>query len=276
MWQSKSYLETFFIGQQEVIENIHYLIDDMEIGNNYNFLFRAPSGYGKTYLSHRILHFIHFKTNTRSYISFTGDKFKYYPERRFQLIDEVHLLKDPERIYPLMDLGTHSFFLMSNEYSDLLDPLVNRCFTFNFGPYERKDLAIIAKKYLAQNNMILDEKLVMTVVNNSRLMPREVINLCKRLIVIFRQYGKPESVEEMEGALFNFTGMKKGGFTNYDLAYIEFLKENGRASLNTLANVLQIPRQTILNEVEPFLLRKKLIRIGSRGRTLNVEHEQEA
>lgn len=275
MWKSKSYFEMFFIGQQEIIDNIHYLVDDMEAGNNYNFLFRAPSGYGKTYLAHRIIFFLHFKTDVRNYISFTGDKYKYYPEKRFQLIDEVHLLKDPERIYPLMDLEEHSFLLMSNEYSELLDPLVNRCFIFNFNPYTRNDLGIIAKKYLTQHNVILDYELLMAIINNSRLMPREVINLCKRLLVIFRQYGKPETVSEMETALFEFTGMKKGGFTNYDLTYLEFLKENTTASLNTLSNVLQIPKQTLLTEVEPFLIRKKLIKIGSRGRSLTTQQEVE-
>jgi Holliday junction DNA helicase RuvB len=269
MWQAKSYLEVYFKGQQEIIDGIHYLIDDIEAGENYNFLFRAPSGYGKTYLSHRILYFLHFKTNTRSYISFTGDKYRYFSEKRIQVIDEVHLLKDPERIYPIMDTGEHTFMLMSNEYSDLLDPLVNRCFVFNFGPYEPRDLENIAQDFLRTQDIVLQPELLKVLVENSRLMPREVINLCKRLKVIFKQYGQPQTPEEMEGALFNYTGVKKGGFNNYDLAYLDFLKENETASLNTLANVLQIPRQTILNEVEPFLIRKKLVKIGSRGRTLN-------
>jgi len=269
MWSSKSYLETYLIGQQELIENIHYLIDDIEAGNNYNFLFRAPSGYGKTYLSQRIIHFIHFKTLTRSFISFTGDKYKYYPEKRFQLIDEVHLLKDTERIYPSMDTGGHTFMFMSNEYSDLLEPLVNRCFVFNFAPYEENDLAKIAGKELIKNNFNLVHEMLITIVENSRLMPREVINLCKRLAVIFRQRGVPESPEELEEVLFNYTGIRRGGFTAYDLTYLEVLEENKTASLNTLAGILQVPKQTVLNEIEPFLLRKKLIKIGGRGRTLS-------
>jgi len=269
MWSSKSYLETYFIGQQEVVNNIHYLIDDVEAGNNYNFMFRAPSGYGKTYLAHRITHFIHFKTLTKSFISFTGDKWRYFSEKRFQLIDEVHLLKDPERIYPLMDSGNHTFMLMSNEYEDLLEPLVNRCFVFNFGQYRRTDLAEIAKKFLQKHNVILPHEMLLCLVDNSRLMPREVINLCKRLVIIFRQEGKPNSVEEFENILFRFCGIRQGGFTANDEAYLNFLKENERAGLTTLVNVLQIPRQTILNEVEPFLMRKNLIRITTRGRILN-------
>lgn len=268
MWKSKSYLETYFIGQQEVVDNIHYLIDDIEAGNNYNFLFRAPSGYGKTYLAHRILHFIHFKTETRSFISFTGDKYKYFPYKRFQLIDEVHLLKDAERIYPTMDTGNHTFMLMSNEYSELLEPLVNRCFTFNFSPYLEDDLAKIANKFLIQNNFSLTQEMIKTLVENSRLMPREVLNMCKRLLVIFRQRGVPDTPQELEEILFSHTGIRKGGFTVYDSAYLEFLGVNDTASLNTLSGVLQVPKQTILNEIEPFLLRKELIRIGPRGRTL--------
>ena len=268
MWQSKSYLETYFIGQEELINNIHYLIDEIETGVNYNFLFRAPSGYGKTYLSLRILFFLEFKTKVRSVISFTGDKYKYYADKRFQVIDEVHLLKDPERIYPLMDSGEHSFFLMSNEYSNLLEPLVNRCFIFDFNPYTKEDLGIIAKKYLSKRDIYLEYELLKVIIDNSRLMPREIINSCKRLIVIFKKYGQPTTAKEMELALFNFTGIKKGGFTAYDLAYLKFLEEHATASLNTLSGVLQIPKQTILNEIEPFLMRKRLIRIGSRGRSL--------
>jgi Holliday junction DNA helicase RuvB len=271
MWQFKSYIETCFFGQEEVINGIHYLVDAIENGENYNFLFRAPSGYGKTYLARRIGYFIYLKTNVKSAISFTGDKYKYYREKRFQLIDEVHLLKDTERVYPLMDSNQHTFMLMSNEYSDLLEPLVNRCFVFNFTGYSREELSTIAYKYLVKHNYSFGEELLLTIVDNSRLMPREIINLCKRLLVIFRQEGKPETVERMEEILFNYTGIRKGGFTAYDISYLEFLEEHERASLNTLATVLQIPRQTILNEVEPFLMRRNLIRISPRGRVLNTQ-----
>ena len=270
MWQFKSYIETYFFGQHEVVETLHYLVDDIETGNNYNLLFRAPSGYGKTYLARRICYFIYFKTGNKSTIAFTGDKYKYYSGKRFQLIDEVHLLNDAERIYPAMDSGEHTFMLMSNEYSNLLEPLVNRCYIFNYAPYEIPELMIMADKFLSRDRYSLPQELLQVIVENSRLMPREVINLCKRLKVLFRQRGKPETVEEMEELLFNYTGIRRGGFTLYDEAYLNFLEENERASLNTLATVLQIPRQTILNEVEPFLMRKNLIRIGGRGRTLNT------
>lgn len=270
MWSAKSYLETYFIGQEEIVNGIHYLIDDIESGNNYNFIFRAPSGYGKTYLANRIVHFIHFKTQTRSIISFTGDKWRYFESKRFQLIDEVHLLKDPERIYPLMDSGKHTFMLMSNEYSDLLEPLTNRCFAFNFSPYRVEELSKIAEMFLRKYDINLGSENLRTLVENSRLMPREVINLCKRLAVIFKGKDVPESSEKMEHILFEYCGIRKGGFTSNDEAYLHFLRENQRASLTTLANVLQIPRQTVLNEIEPFLLRKNLIQITSRGRILNA------
>jgi DNA polymerase III delta prime subunit len=102
-----------------------------------------------------------------------------------------------------MDSGKHSFFLMSNEYSDLLEPLVNRCFVFNFNPYTEEDLGTIAKKYLSRKDVYLDYELLKVIVENSRLMPREIINSCKRLLVIFKKYGQPDTAEEMELALFN-------------------------------------------------------------------------
>jgi Holliday junction resolvasome RuvABC ATP-dependent DNA helicase subunit len=73
----------------------------------------------------------------------------------------------------------------------------------------------------------------------------------------------------MEAALFQYCGIRRGGFTINDEAYLNFLRENGRAGLTTLVNVLQIPRQVIINEIEPFLLRKNLIQITSRGRVIN-------
>ena len=269
MWQFKSYIRTCFFGQEEVITGVHYLVDDVEEGNNHNFLFRAPSGYGKTFLARRILYFLYLKTDTRSHISFTGDKYKYYPDRRFQLIDEVHLLKDTERIYPAMDSGRHTFMLMTNEYSELLEPLVNRCVVLDFTGYSREELAKVAFYHLRKHNFVLSDNELLAIVDNSRMMPREIINLCNRLLVLFRQRGKPNTVEEMEDILFNYAGIKQGGFTALDLAYLELLRKQGRASLNTIARVLQIPKQAVLNEVEPFLMRKELVRIGSRGRTLN-------
>jgi len=39
-----------FIGQNTIITELKYLLADIERGNNFNILLRAPSGFGKTTL----------------------------------------------------------------------------------------------------------------------------------------------------------------------------------------------------------------------------------
>ncbi|PNX46009.1 MAG: hypothetical protein BV457_08470 [Thermoplasmata archaeon M9B1D] len=62
----------------------------------------------------------------------------------------------------------------------------------------------------------------------------------------------------------------KGGFTELDLKYLDVLKKQKTASLNTLSRALNVPKYTLLNEIEPFLIKKDLINITSKGRILNV------
>ena len=54
MWSSRTYLEHFFLGQTNLINEISPLVDSL-IDTNLNFLLRAPSGYGKTYLANCIM-----------------------------------------------------------------------------------------------------------------------------------------------------------------------------------------------------------------------------
>ena len=268
MWSAKSYLEHFFIGQTNIINEISPLVDSLADDINLNFLFRAPSGYGKTYLATCIVNFLRFKQKNGTYQYHLGNITAYNPSKRIQIIDEVHLLKEPESIYPLIDSNRHTFILCSNEYDELLEPLINRCFIFNFDYYSNIDLEILARKFFIRKEKPLPNSYITMIINRSRLNPREVYLLCKRLYLVFRLDGVPENETELSEILNKNAGMSEGGFTNLDLRYLEFLNLHGKASLNTLSTILRIPKTTIMGEIEPFLIRKGLITISSKGRML--------
>ena len=268
MWSAQSYLEHFFIGQTNIINEISPLVDSLVDDINLNFLFRAPSGYGKTYLATCIVNFLRFKQKNGTYQYHLGNITAYNPNKRIQIIDEVHLLKEPESIYPLIDSSRHTFILCSNEYDELLEPLINRCFIFNFDYYSNSELEILTKKFFIKKEKPLPESFIIMIVNRSRLNPREVLLLCKRLYLVFRLEGVPENEIELSEILDKNIGTSEGGFTNLDLRYLEFLNIHSRASLNTLSSVLRIPKTTIMSEIEPFLIRKGLITISPRGRML--------
>ena len=66
-------------------------------------------------------------------------------------------------------------------------------------------------------------------------------------------------------------GYGPDGLRSEERRYLESLKSLRAASLQTLARTLDIPVEEVEFSIEPWLVRKGLVRISARGRTLNVE-----
>lgn len=265
---SLDYLNLFIVGQKTVKNKASVLMEQIIRGENLNILLRAQSGYGKTYLGHLMGSYIDYLNNNFNYYYYIAEEDMNLREnRRIQFIDEIHLIKNPEFLYPLMDSGEFTFILATNEYDKIKEPLENRCIVINFEQYTIEDLYRIGGQYLTKNGTHLEEEYLRDLVNASRLTPRDVTNKCKEISYILSIF-QIQDREDFHIILRDYFNIDENGFSANDRRYLDFLRENSPSGLDTIKNVLNIPEPVIRREIEPFLIRKKLIQITPKGRVI--------
>jgi Holliday junction resolvasome RuvABC ATP-dependent DNA helicase subunit len=252
-----------FIGQEKIHRELTLLIPELVKGVNYNIVFSAPSGHGKTTLAKLILDTI----AEDDYEISLPPNFEFNSDYRYHFLDEVHELKNPELLYTLMDSGEHTFFLATNETGALKEPLLNRCIPFIFEPYTNEELCVMGSNMLSPFR--LGSEKVLEIVTKCKGNPRTLKIVCKRLTYIFRNYITPKSIAELLDILFEIMSIDAEGHTSIERKYLEFLDAvGGRASLSAIQNGIHIDSHTIARDVEPQLLYSGLLKITSRGREL--------
>lgn len=259
-----------FHGQTIILNELNLMISAMvDDGDNYNILFRAPSGHGKTTLALRCMNVLGFENCAYYLPNIDGNDLdsEFDVEKRIHTVDEVHGLKSPEFLYPLMDTGEYSFFIVTNESGKLKEPLRNRCIPFIFHPYTLEEISQIVRDSL--QNFKIPNEFTIEIANRSRGNPRIAKKTCERLGYVFRSYDIPEDLESFIIILEEVLYIKEKGLTRFDEIYLEFLERvGGRASLVSLISGTGIDKTTILTEIEPLLLYQGLVEITSRGRSL--------
>jgi Holliday junction resolvasome RuvABC ATP-dependent DNA helicase subunit len=257
-----------FVGQKELIEELLGFVEQMRKGKNFNFLFSASSGYGKTDLASRICSLLEPDPKNIAYYQVEeGRTFDFRPFCRIQIIDEAHFFSGPEVLYQYMDSGKYIFFLLTNERVRLKEPLENRCIRFSFKDYSLEEITFIVKRKMSDEKIVLSDELCSIIAKESNLVPRVAIKLCERLINLFLLHGLPKSTLDVTQLLEKYLGVIDG----LDLEhrkYLNYLKSIEFASLDTLCGVLSLDRNYIKLVVEPLLLKRGLITITGKGRTL--------
>ena len=257
-----------FIGQTRIRRELYYILQEIRRGQNFNILFRAPSGHGKTRLAQILL-------------NETGEDYKYIiPNRRYvyinerfraHFIDEIHILKVPEILYPIMDTKRHLLLFASNESGDLKEPLVNRCIPFIFDPYTDEEMFEIIHNDL--NKWRLQDELIWELVKVVKRNPRNAKVLCGRLEYIFNNIPLPNTVEELKDILSRILNIEDG-MNAFERRYLEYLQmAGGTSSLNRIVWGTRLDENTIVRDVEPALIQAGKIRVTSRGRMLIDDSE---
>lgn len=258
-----SYLSKHTVGQDQLKPELAILMEEIKLGNNFNIMFRGSSGYGKTHLANVVCNYVNIDV---SHMFLGEELFDFIGKRRLNILDEIHEVKNPEYIYPYMDVGSYTFLICTNEFGNLKEPLVNRCIVFDLRNYSLDELTILIKQVFKYHRMEVSIYQCKIIASYSRGNPRVAKILAKRLAMLFRRIRQPDDREELVEFLKIYFDLDNGGFNHYDRQYLDFLRTNRRASLATLSSVLCIPQGTLLNEIEPFLIREGLIQITPRGR----------
>ena len=297
----KSRPSTFeeYIGQKDTKEMVRVLIEAVKITKDPlpHSLFWGEAGLGKTTISYLIAK----ELQANLIITTAGQLetkeellniFKQFQEDRLNIlfIDEVHAIKRriAEMLYSAMEdyrfdyttrtnkvvnLNLPAFTLLgaTTDLAKLLIPIRQRFQNrFHLVPYNVDELCQIAKNYLNRIKYYpVSDEALKEVALRSRNIARYSINYVKNLIdycLVKHLELNPQTVKEY----FIKEGIDKQGLTRYDRDYLKVLlnSKDFKAGLNTVVKSIGIDRRTTEQEIEPFLLRKRFIIIGTRGREL--------
>jgi Holliday junction resolvasome RuvABC ATP-dependent DNA helicase subunit len=245
---------------------IELLLHDIKENNrNLNILLRAPSGYGKTTCGLIILQRLGIENAEYLLPNNDGTLDNLNLGKRFHFIDEAHLIKEPERLYPLMDSSNYTFIIATNESGTLKEPLRNRCIQFIFSKYSFEELKLIVRENLGKYN--LSNEMIELITGRVKGNPRIAKIICTRLGYVFSGVGVPNDINELIYILENILQIDENGITELDKIYLNYLQScGGLAGINTLINGTHIDKETITGEIEPNLINLGLIQITSRGR----------
>jgi Holliday junction DNA helicase RuvB len=288
-----------YIGQDEIVETLKIAIQAaMQRGEPIDHvLFHGPPGLGKTTLAHIIANEMKGNLTVTSgpALEKGGDLvgiLTHLEEGDILFIDEIHRMPKAveEFMYPAMedfaidfvfDKGVHArshryrlkrFTLVgaTTRVGLLSAPLRDRFIIFrSLDFYNEENLVKIAKRSAALLNVKIDAEGAQELSKRSRGTPRIVNRLLKRV----RDYSQVRADGIINPATVNgaltLEGVDRRGLTDLDRRYlktiIEFYK-GGPVGIEAIAATLQEESDTLVDIVEPYLLKIGFILRTSSGR----------
>lgn len=286
-----------FIGQANTKHNIDIAVRAaIQRGDAVgHILLHGPPGFGKSTLAQLIHQRMQEGLQTRvNLIETTGGQ-QQRPTQFFDIvmnlgdydivfIDEIHGMKSiiEEMWYQVLSEGyftrTGTRYRVPNvtvigattKLARVVKPLSDRMVTYRLQPYTNKDIAMIT--YLTAKRMKmrrLTKPGLIRVAKGARNTPR----LANRLIAQARDYMQVYNLTTLDLATadkaMRAQEIDSEGLNDLDRKYLRLLAQNGKAvGLKTIAHYLEDDINTIEDMYEPFLIRKRFITRGTRGRTI--------
>lgn len=253
-----------FIGQLFIMRQLDFMLRGLYENpqKGCSLLLRGPSGYGKTTLALKICKYL----AGNQFEIYLADWTKFRFNKRVIFIDEVHRVKEFEKLYHLMDEKSHVFVFATNHDSNLPEAFRNRCYEFILEDYCDDDLLLIARDTA---EFYANDDAFMEIIDAGNRNPRIIKSLCDRLNTYFQINSAIDSrtinYKELLSTIFSI----QDGLDNLCRSYLRVLNEaGGTASILLLKSLLHVDESTLKESIEPILIRKGLIKITSKGRTL--------
>jgi len=288
-----------FVGQKELIENLSVSVKAAMTRNEPldHVLFSGPPGLGKTTLAHIISHQINAKIVATSgpAIARPGDLIGVLTNLNkgdVLFIDEIHRLSKvvEEFLYPAMENFQIDFIIDKGPYAKtikfnlkhftligattrsglLTAPLRGRFGIFHhLDFYSPENLSKIVTRSAKLLDVTIDAESADEIARRSRGTPR----IANRLLHRVRDYAQVKSdgkiTKEITNKALAMQGIDEMGLDNIDRKVLKVLMENyngGPAGIESIAASLNEESDTIVDVVEPFLLKAGFLKRTSRGR----------
>lgn len=255
------------VGQDNLKNELQAIAGGLKVDSHKAvcILLRGPGGCGKTFMA-------------KEFCQVVGGKYSFQipsptfsmpdsiVDLRCHVVDEIHLLRKPEIIYPYIDSNRYVFVFCTTNTGVLPEPFTSRCLTYTFDNYSLNDLVDIIIRYSeGELDFMVTRQTAMLIAERARGSPRVCKKFVERLYFMITQGRYPKTLDGINNA-FNVMGIYEGGFTVLDRKYLEFLGRVGHASLSTISATIDVDRTTIAEIIEPFLIDKELVTISSKGR----------
>jgi Holliday junction DNA helicase RuvB len=288
-----------FIGQQALIDNLKVSISAAKQRSEplEHVLLSGPPGLGKTCLASIISHEMGTKITSTSgpAIERAGDLIGILTNLEtgdILFIDEIHRLSKvvEEFLYPAMESSQIDFVIDKGPYartikfnlkrftligattrSGLLGaPLRSRFGIFyHFDFYSADDLMLIIKRSAKILGIDVDEEGCREIADRSRGTPR----IANRLLRRVRDYAQVKAENKIDHDVadkaLNSIGIDKAGLDSIDRKLLSTIVESyggGPVGIETLAATLNEEPDTIVDTLEPYLLKAGFLKRTSRGR----------
>lgn len=288
-----------FIGQKELIDNLKICLTAAKQRSEplEHVIFSGPPGLGKTSLAHIIAHEMDSKVTATSGPAITraGDLIGILTNLEkgdILFIDEIHRLSRvvEEFLYPAMENFQIDFVIDKGPYAKtikfnlkpftlvaattriglLSGPLRSRFGIFyHLDFYSVSDLATIIKHSAKILSINIDDQAACEVARRARGTPR----IANRLLRRIRDYAQVLKIEKinLETAVktLDDLGIDKAGFDDIDRKVLKIILntyDGGPVGVESLAASLNEEVDTIVDTVEPYLLKTGYLKRTSRGR----------
>ena len=280
------------IGQKKVIQQLSIVVRSAAIRNDAlpHILLGGNAGLGKTTIAQALANErgvsieIANGGNVRS-IKSIQPYLGRLKRHSILFIDEIHRLTSivSEFLYPVMEdfrmdvgkdddaisISLPKFTLVgaTTEAGSLATPLLDRFTTkVNLKLYDVDDLTKLVLMNAPKLKLSLDKLAAREIAQRSRGTPRianAILGWVRDVCVACRA---SPSVTVVQQAMA-MKGIDSDGTTEQDRHYLKVLKQIGKPmGLNTLVSATHIDRETIINVIEPFLIRGGLVIKTSKGR----------
>ena len=288
-----------FIGQSEIIANLKVAITAAKQRKEplEHVLFSGPPGLGKTSLAHIVAHEMGSKITATSgpAIERAGDLIGILTnleKNDVLFIDEIHRLSKvvEEFLYPAMENFQIDFIIDKGPYaktikfnlkpftligattrSGLLSaPLRGRFGIFFYLDfYTPEQLSSIVQNSAKKLGIKIDRVASLEIARRSRGTPRVANRLLRRI----RDYAQVEEKEKIDIDLVHCAaqalGVDQGGLDEIDRRFLKIILESyngGPVGIEALAASLNEDPGTIIDAIEPYLLKAGYLKRTSRGR----------
>jgi len=288
-----------YIGQSEVVETLTIAIEAAQKRQEPmdHVLFHGPPGLGKTTLAHIIANEMAARLTTTSgpALEKGGDLIgllTHLEEGDILFVDEIHRTPKvvEEFLYPAMedfavdfvfDKGIHArshryrlnrFTLVgaTTRVGLLSSPLRDRFGLFrNLDFYDEPELVKIALRSAKLLGVDMDQQAAEELSKRSRGTPRIVNRLLKRVRDYAQVKGDGFITTEMVESALSLEGVDIMGLTRLDRKYLRTVIEfynGGPVGIEAIAATLQEETDTLVDVVEPYLLKTGLVTRTASGR----------